>query len=88
MIHEAGETIDELTARVNRTLTTEAQVAEAARVNRTLATEAQVAEGAHVLSEHYNDNAPLGESRYAEVARSVFAAMMAVDPNASPRRLF
>jgi hypothetical protein len=37
--------------------------------------EKAIAAGAHVLSEWYNDNAPIGESRYREPAKQVFEAM-------------
>ena len=38
--------------------------------------EAQICAGAHMLSELYNDNAPIGESRYRSAAEQVFKAMM------------
>jgi hypothetical protein len=38
-------------------------------------TEAAISAGAHVLSEWYNDNAPLGEERYREPAIAVFMAI-------------
>jgi len=39
-------------------------------------TEAQIQAGAHVLSENYNDHAPIGEERYGPVAVAVYHAML------------
>jgi hypothetical protein len=39
-------------------------------------TEAQIRAGAHVLSENYNDHAPIGEERYGPVAVAVYKAML------------
>lgn len=38
-------------------------------------TDKAIAAGAHILSEWYNDNAPIGEERYREPAKQVFEAM-------------
>ena len=43
-------------------------------------TKAMLAKGAHALSEWLNDNAPIGESRYLEPARSAWKAMRAAEP--------